>query len=141
LWENYLWTSARLWLNSAVILPWPGVFQRKNNFPLYSRFPTQDKYAKISIKMQTKVFNYRVIIKPDERTGNGKACFSAFCPTLGIADDGDTFEEALANIEKLIKFHLECLAAEKARIPVDEPEKEILTTAKIRLSARALSFR
>ena len=91
--------------------------------------------------MQTNFFNYRVIIKPDERTGDSKACFSALCPTLGIADDGDTFEEALANIEKLIKFHLECLTSEKAKIPVDEPEKEILTTAKIRLSTRALSFK
>ncbi|MGB9706489.1 MAG: type II toxin-antitoxin system HicB family antitoxin [Microgenomates group bacterium] len=84
--------------------------------------------------MQTKVLNYRVIIKPDKRTGTGESCFSALCPTLGIADDGDTFEEALNNLQKLIKFHLECLVKEKEEIPVDEPEKEIITTTKIELS-------
>ncbi|PIS14186.1 hypothetical protein COT65_00095 [Candidatus Shapirobacteria bacterium CG09_land_8_20_14_0_10_47_13] len=89
--------------------------------------------------MQTKVLNYRIIVKPDERTGTDKPCFSAFCPTLGIADDGDSFEEALVNIQKLIKFHLECLAAEKEKIPVDELNKEIITTARIELPL-GLSF-
>ncbi|PJE69087.1 hypothetical protein COU96_01585 [Candidatus Shapirobacteria bacterium CG10_big_fil_rev_8_21_14_0_10_38_14] len=60
--------------------------------------------------MRTKVLNYRVIVKPDKRMGTEKPCFSAFCPTLGIADDGDTFEEALVNIQNLIKFHLQCFA-------------------------------
>jgi len=74
-----------------------------------------------------------VIVKPDERTGVDKPCFSAFCPTLGIADDGDTFEEALVNLQKLIRFHLECLIKEKEEIPADDPEKEIITTTRIEL--------
>lgn len=89
--------------------------------------------------MRTKILNYRVIVKPDKRTGTGKSCFSVFCPTLGIADDGDTFEEALVNIQNLVKFHLECLVGEKEKIPVDEPDKEIITTTRIELT-RAPSF-
>lgn len=84
-------------------------------------------------KMQTKTLNYRVIVKPDKRTETGEFCFSAFCPTLGIADDGDTFEKAVANLQKLIRFHLECLVREKEEIPVDNPEKEIITTTRIEL--------
>lgn len=83
--------------------------------------------------MQTKVLNYRVIVKPDKRTGTDKPCFSAFCPTLGVADDGDTFEEALANLKKLIKFHLGCLVKEKEEILADDPGKEIITTTRIEL--------
>lgn len=56
--------------------------------------------------------DYRVIIKPDKRTGSNETCFSAVCPTLGIAADGDSFEEVLAEIQGLIRFHLQCLAAE-----------------------------
>jgi len=87
--------------------------------------------------MQSKVLNYRVIVKPDKRTGTDEPCFSAFCPTLGIADDGDSFEKALANIQKLIKFHLECLTEEREKIPIDEPEKEIITTTRVELPLRA----
>lgn len=49
--------------------------------------------------MQTKVLNYRIIIEPDQETGTNKPGFTAYCPTLGIADDGDTVEEALKNIK------------------------------------------
>ena len=56
--------------------------------------------------MQTSnILDYRVIIKPDERVGSGKSCYVAYCPTLGVADDGDTVEEALKNIKSTIEFH------------------------------------
>lgn len=66
------------------------------------------------MKAQKKhILDYRVIIKPDQRTGSGKSCYVAECPTLGIADDGETVEEALKNLRDTIVFHLECLQAEK----------------------------
>lgn len=63
--------------------------------------------------MKHKILNYLIIIEPDERTGTREAGYSVFCPVLGLADGGDTIEEAIKNIEKLITFHLECLLEEK----------------------------
>lgn len=56
----------------------------------------------MNTKMNTKILNYRVVVEPDERTGSNKPCFVAYCPTLGVADDGDTIDEALGNIREAI---------------------------------------
>ncbi len=63
--------------------------------------------------MKHKILNYLIIIEPDQRTGTEEAGYSVFCPVLGLADGGDTIEEAIENMEKLITFHLECLREEK----------------------------
>jgi len=70
--------------------------------------------------MDTNVLNYRVIVEPDVRTGSGKPCFCATCPTLGIADDGDTIEEALANIKEGIELYVETLIEDRSKVPVDK---------------------
>ena len=90
--------------------------------------------------MKKKVLNYRVIIHPDKRTGTGKSCYSAYCPVLGLADEGETIEKAVFNIKKLIKFHLECLVKEKVEIPREEFDKEFVTTAKFQVLGKHFSF-
>ena len=80
-----------------------------------------------------KVLNYRIILTPDVRTGSGKKCYVATCPTLGVVDDGDTPDEALKNIEETIKFHLESLKEEGKEIPVDKPEKELIANVQVQL--------
>lgn len=59
--------------------------------------------------MQTTVLNYRVIVEPDTQTGTGKPGFTALCPTLGVADDGDTIEEALTNVKGAIEAYTQAL--------------------------------
>ena len=83
--------------------------------------------------MKTNVLNYRIIVSPDEQTGTGKPGYTALCPTLGVADDGDTVEEALKNIRSLISFHLECLQEEGKEIPVDKPYEELVTNTQIEI--------
>ncbi|OGG29215.1 hypothetical protein A2971_04605 [Candidatus Gottesmanbacteria bacterium RIFCSPLOWO2_01_FULL_46_21] len=78
--------------------------------------------------METKVLNYRITIEPDTRVGTNESGYAAYCPTLGLADGGDTIEEAIKNIKKLIAFHIECLAKEKRSVPVDNEEEMVLTT-------------
>ncbi len=70
------------------------------------------KYGGVMASLKKQAINYRVIVKPDHRTGSGKRCYVAICPTLGVADDGDTVEEALANLQNTIIFHLESLKEE-----------------------------
>lgn len=86
--------------------------------------------------MERCVLNYRVIIKPDKQTGTGKPGFTALCPTLGVADDGDTIEEALKNVRGAIKAYIDSLIEDKLPVPVDEPEKDIVTTTQINVKGR-----
>lgn len=81
--------------------------------------------------MKTKVLNYRIIVTPDKQTGTGKLGFTALCPTLGVADDGDTVEEALRNVRGAIKAYVSSLVEDKQAVPVDEPEYDIITTTQI----------
>lgn len=87
---------------------------------------------RIQIIMETKVLNYRIIIESDTRTGTNEPGYAAYCPTLGLADGGDTIEEAVENIKKLIVFHIECLVKERESVPFDS-EEEMLLTAKVRV--------
>lgn len=81
--------------------------------------------------MQTTVLNYRVIVEPDTQTGTGKPGFTALCPTLGVADDGDTLEEALVNIRGAIAAYAQSLIDDGVAVPVDRPERDIVTTAQV----------
>lgn len=81
--------------------------------------------------MKTKVLNYRIIVSPDKQTGTGKSGFTALCPTLGVADDGDTIDEALANVRGAIKAYVNSLVEDKQPVPTDEPEHDIVTTTQI----------
>ncbi len=81
--------------------------------------------------MQTKILQYRIIITPDRQTGTDKEVYTAFCPLLGIADDGDTIEEALQNIKGAIEEYVEVLAEDGEVIQIDHPERDIVTTTQI----------
>ena len=81
--------------------------------------------------MKTKVLNYRIIVTPDTQTGTGKAGYTAFCPTLGVADDGNTVEEALRNVKGAIQTYVDSLAEDKQVVPVDHPQQDIVTTTQI----------
>ena len=78
-----------------------------------------------------KVLNYLIVIEPDVRTGTNRPCFSVFCPVLGLADSGDTIEEAISNMEKLIKFHLDCLTQESEVIPIERSEKGLISAIQV----------
>ena len=81
--------------------------------------------------MRTKVLNYRIIVSPDTQTGTGKPGFTALCPTLGVADDGDTIEEALENVKGAIQIFIDSLVEDKEPVPVDQPQQDIVTTTQV----------
>jgi len=63
--------------------------------------------------METHILSYRVIVKSDKQTGTGKSGYTALCPTLGVADDGDTIEEALNNVKGAIRTYVASLVQDK----------------------------
>mgnify|MGYP003393566124 CR=1 FL=1 len=81
--------------------------------------------------MQTKVLNYRIIVEPDKQTGTGKPGFVALCPTLGIADDGTSIEEAILAVRGAIEAYVDSLIADKIPVPADSPELDLVTTTQI----------
>ena len=80
--------------------------------------------------METKILNYRVIIEP-EKYPDGSQTYNAYCPTLGVADYGDTVEEAMESIKEGILLAIECLAKEKREVPVDNLNEQIVAAARI----------
>jgi|GEM_PF-354919 predicted RNase H-like HicB family nuclease len=93
-------------------------------------------FVRMRSKMQTQVLNYRIIVSPDKQTGTGKPGFVAQCPTLGIADDGDTVEEALANVKQAIQVFVDSLVEDKEPVPVDLTEQDIVTTTQVSASGQ-----
>lgn len=79
--------------------------------------------------MQTKVLNYRVIIEPDERTGTNEPCYFAYCPTLDIADEGETIEQALTSIKEAIECRIETLMEEGESIPAPDEIGETIVVS------------
>jgi len=82
--------------------------------------------------MDTKVLNYRVIIEP-ERYSDGSKVYNAYCPTLGVADYGDSVDDVLESIKDGIELAVESLAKEKKEIPTDKLDGQIITSAKVNL--------
>ena len=85
--------------------------------------------------MKTKVLNYRIIITPDTQTGTGKPGYTALCPTLGVADDGDTIDQAIQNVKGAIQAFVDSLVEDKQSVPIDEPEHDVVTTTQIKAPA------
>lgn len=83
--------------------------------------------------MQTKILNYRIVIELDQYTGTNKPCYTAYCPTLGVADGGDTIEEALKNVQGAIEAYVESLIEDKLPVPVDNTDGDIVTSTKIQV--------
>ncbi|MBU4449886.1 MAG: type II toxin-antitoxin system HicB family antitoxin [Actinobacteria bacterium] len=75
-----------------------------------------------------------MIVSPDTQTGTGKPGFTALSPTLGVADDGDTIEEALENVKTAIQAYVDSLVEDKQPVPVDYPQQDIVTTTQVVVS-------
>lgn len=87
--------------------------------------------------MEKYLLNYRVIVEPDTRVGTNEKCFSAYCPTLGIADDGDTVDHALANIKEGIQCFVEALIKEGKEVPSpDNLNEGIVSGVSVKLSSK-----
>ncbi len=82
--------------------------------------------------MQKQVLNYRIIIEP-EKMGK-KVVYNAYCDTLGLADYGDSVEEAIKNIKSLMKFHIECLLEDGLEVPTEDIDKELVMSTKVSIT-------
>jgi predicted RNase H-like HicB family nuclease len=66
-----------------------------------------------------KNYAFRVVVEPD-RYEDGRPAFRAFCPALessGASTSGDTREEAIENIQKVLRMIVDELNEEGKPIP------------------------
>ncbi len=63
------------------------------------------------------VSHYTAVFDPDEKSGG----FTVTIPSLpGCISEGDTFEEALANIKEAASLYIEVMKEKKFAIPQEE---------------------
>ncbi len=82
---------------------------------------------KVSVK---PLHRFTIVIEADEDRG-----YYAFCPALpGCYSQGETLEEAKANIYEAIRCHLESLLKDHERLPVER--EEFVGTVQIPIPAK-----
>lgn len=81
--------------------------------------------------MQKQILNYRIIIEP-EKIGK-KVVYNAYCPTLGVADYGDSIDEVLKSIKDGIELAIEYLKDEGEEIPIDNTKGQTITTTEVEI--------
>ena len=79
--------------------------------------------------MEKHILNYRVIIEPEKI--DKKTVYNAYCPTLEVADYGDSVEEVLESIKDGIRLAIDCLLEEKKEVPKDNVNEQLITTVNI----------
>ena len=81
--------------------------------------------------METKVLNYRIIVTPEKQ--GRKTVYNALSPTLGVADWGNSIDQALTHIQEAIECHLESLAKHNVPIPLEESSDFMVATTTVSL--------
>ena len=51
-----------------------------------------------------KLLGFSVVVIPERKS------YSAWCPEVDVASQGDNVEEAIANLKEALQLHLECLS-------------------------------
>ncbi len=83
--------------------------------------------------MQKQVLNYRIIIEPEKI--DKKVVYNAYCPTLKIADYGDSIDEVLASIKDGIELAIGYLRDEGKEVPIDNIQQGFVVTSQVEVSA------
>ncbi len=79
-------------------------------------------------RLLMKMLEFPIVIIPE----NGS--FSAWSPDLDVASQGDTIEEAIANLKEAMELHIECLSgAEIEELKKRRPHK-IMTNVEVALA-------
>jgi len=72
-----------------------------------------------------KLLGFSVIVFPEA------GVFSAWCPDVDVASQGDTQEEAIANLKEALELHLECLTPAELKEIRQRQGTRMITTLEI----------
>ena len=80
-----------------------------------------------ALPVGVKVFNFSVVVIPENDS------FSAWSPDLDIASQGDTIEEAVANLKEAIELHMECLTSPEILELTNRHGQKLMTSLEVQL--------
>lgn len=88
--------------------------------------------------MNTKVFNYRVIVEKEKH--GKKSIYVSYVPSLGVSDFGETVDTAIKNTEKAIKLYVEALLDSKQSVPEPDSDDYFITSRKVEIKNAKVSI-
>lgn len=69
------------------------------------------------MKKKIKIYHYTAVLEPDKKVGG----YTVSIPVLpGCISEGDTFEEALRNIQEAAELYLSVMRKRQREIPPEE---------------------
>jgi len=75
-----------------------------------------------------KILGFPVVVVPEDDS------FSAWSPDLDVASQGDTIEEAIANLKEAIELHIECLTPIELIELKNRTKQSLTTTVEVALA-------
>ena len=57
--------------------------------------------------METRLLGFSVVVMQEGES------YSSWCPDVDVASQGDSVNEAIANLKEALELHLECLSPEE----------------------------
>ncbi len=76
-----------------------------------------------------KLFGFSAVVIPEGRS------YSAWCPEVDVASQGDTVEEAIKNLKEALQLHLECLSPKELQEVKRRQGTRLTTTIELALPA------
>jgi len=77
-------------------------------------------------------YSFKIVVAPDEDFDGNPAGWHAYCPVLerqGASTWGETEDEALKNINELVRMVVESVREHAERIPEEPPDQVEVTVA------------
>ena len=71
------------------------------------------------------VLGFSVVVFPEAGS------FSAWCPDLDVASQGDSMNKALANLKEALELHLECMSPSEMKEVRNRQGTKLITTLEI----------
>lgn len=81
--------------------------------------------------MDATLFGFSVVVLREANS------YSAWCPDLDVASQGDTVKEAIANLKEALELHLECLSSEELKEVRARKGTRLTTTLELPLPSEA----
>ena len=78
-----------------------------------------------------KILGFSVVAFRDGRS------YSAWCPDLDVASQGESIEESLANLKEAIELHLECLSGTELKEVLQRQGTRLIATLEVPLPSPA----
>lgn len=76
-----------------------------------------------------KMFGFSAVVFPEAGS------YSAWCPDLDVASQGDTLEEAIANLKEALELHVECLSPSELQEIRKRQGTKLMTTIEVPVSS------